>query len=160
MFFGRGKNKIQNCYLLEDFYKDYLQTIDNEKYSLSYKEYKTILAEYFKGIVDVLYNDCVKFKLPNHLGTFQIVKKKGNAKKTLNNPRSIDWENTHKYGKRVFYVNEHSDGYRYFFTWYKNASLKNITKYRFVPTRTNKRKLAYYIKNRIKDYFEIIDKRK
>lgn len=155
-YFGRGVNKIQHPYTIQDMYKVYIKDIDEDSpYYVSYKVYKTVLSLYFKKVTDVLFEESLKFKMPNNLGLFQITKKPRNLKTCMTHNSQIDWENTIKYGKKIFHVNEHSDGYRYYFTWEKKGMLKNITKYRFVPTRSNKRKLAYYIKNRIRDYFEV-----
>ena len=155
MYFGRGKNKIQNAYTLQDMYKAYISKYEEDNpYYVSYDVYKSITTDYFKKVIDILYDQSFDYKLPNNLGRFQIVKKKRNLETCMINPSQIDWENTVKYGKKIYHVNEHSDGYRYYFMWDKKGMLRNITKYRFVPTRANKRKLAYYVKNRIRDYFE------
>jgi len=152
----RGKNKQQNPYTLQDTYKLYLKTVEkNSPYYMSYEKYVSIVSAYLEYIRDTIIDEGLSFKMPCHLGVFRIVKKKikFSGKLTVN---SVDWENTKKYGKMIHYTNEHSDGYKYLFMWDKrNARLKNISKYRFIPTRDNKRTLAKYIKNKIRDYFEV-----
>lgn len=155
MFFGRGKNKIQNPYTIQDVYINYLSNCDNDLYKLKYNIYKNILCDYYKGMIDYLFETSLPYKLPYNLGEFQIIKKRTYASSQNGRFTSIDWSKTNKVGKTVYHLNDHSNGYKYLFTWNKRqCRSKAIRKYRFIPTRANKRKLAYYIKNKIKDYFE------
>lgn len=155
MFFGRGKNKNQDPYTIPDFYKAYKDKIEKgSPYDVSYNTFRDVLELYYKGIRDIIIDDGLPFKIPCNLGELQVVKKKINYNKML--PSSIDWVNTLKYGKVIYHLNDHSDNYKYLFMWNRaGAKLKNISKYRFVPTRTNKRKLASYVKNKVRDYFEV-----
>lgn len=150
-YFGRGKNKIQDPYTMKDFYKQYIKDYDY----IDYDTYKLIVNSYFQKVSNSLYDKSMIYKIPNHLGMFQITKKARDIRTCMTLPSQIDWENTVKYGTKIYHVNEHSDGYRYYFKWFKRGMLKNIGAYRFVPSRANKRKLAYYIKNKIRDYFEV-----
>lgn len=156
MFFGRGKNKIQNPYTIANFYKDYVKDKDKKSpYHVSNDIYRNILESYYKEIRNHILEKGLTFKFPCNLGEFKIVKKKIDFSKSMQK-RNVDWANTLKYGKKVYYVNEHTGGYKYLYMWDKaKGKLKNISKYKFVPTRCNKRKLASYIKNRIRDYFEV-----
>lgn len=155
-YFGRGKNKITGSYTMVDFYKYYIKDISkDDPYYVTYSEYVEIISLYNKAVVDILYDQSLEYKIPHNLGKFRISKKKRNNNHSLSYATQIDWANTVKYGKKIYHVNEHSDGYRYLFTWDKNGQLKNIKSYKFVPCRANKRKLAYYIKNKINDYFEV-----
>ena len=155
-FFGRGKNKIQNCYTLKDMYARYISKVDKgSPYDIPYSLYKDISVSYYKKLVEHIFNSSLGLKLPFNLGTIQIVKKKVFAKSQSKLPTSIDWENSVKYGKQLFHLNEHSGGFKYLFMWDKHSStLRNIHKYRFVPTRANKRRLAKYIKGNIRDYLD------
>lgn len=153
-FFGRGKNKIQNPYTITEIYKDYYNSLDKDStYNIPYSLYRKIIEEYFKEVLNVMFEKSLPVRLPCSLGTFQIVKKK--VINNLNRQRFINWKDTVHYKKVIYYTNEHSDSYRYYFMWIKDGRTKNISKYRFISTRTNKRKLAYYIKNKIRDYFEV-----
>jgi len=153
-FYGRGKNKIQNPYTVTEIYKKYKKEVKgSETLDVPYKLYREIVNMYFKEAMNFIFDKSLPFKLPCNLGTFQIIKKKevNNLKKI----RFINWKDTTHYGKYIFYSNDHSDDFKYYFMWIKDGRTKNISKYRYVPTRTNKRKLAYYIKNKIRDYFEV-----
>ena len=130
MFYGRGPNKIKNPYTIPEVYKNYVENIDkNSMYDVPYNTYRAIITSYFKEVVEFLFEKCLPFRFPSNLGTFQIVKKRRSKSKNLSS-RYIDWVNTIKYGKVLYYTNEHSEGFRYFFMWIKDARLKNISKYK------------------------------
>lgn len=154
-FYGRGSNKIKDPYTIPDFYESYCEKIDKDSpYNVSYSVFRDILEMYYKGIRDTILDKGLPFKFPCNLGEVKVVKKKVNFSKMY--PSSIDWVNTIKYGKVIYHLNDHTDGYKYLFMWNKsNAKLKNISKYRFIPTRSNKRKLAFNIKNKVRDYFGV-----
>ena len=154
MFFGRSKNKIRGQYTLIDSYKDYIKDKEIESpYHISKDIYLNIILDYIKYInYEIIYKASI-FKMPYRLGTLQVVKLRSSNNRYKK--YSIDFNLTNKYGKTIYHLNEHSDGYKYMFRWSKIKSVvKNKSKYRFVPTRTNKRNLATNIKSNIIDYFE------
>jgi hypothetical protein len=154
MFFGRGKNKIQNVLTLKDSYLDYIKDKDEcSPYYITELEYRTINEDYILLLNEEILTNASIFKMPYRLGTLQVVKLQSSNNR--NKKYSIDFNLTNKYGKTIYHLNEHSDGYKYMFRWSKIKSVvKNKTKYRFIPTRTNKRALANNIKLGIIDYFE------
>jgi len=153
MFYGRGKNKIQNPYTLPNFYQDFVKDKEGTPYNISYKDYKYITEAYLKFIVQRIL-DGHKIRLPGLMGNFQITKKPMNAKSRLEYKKRLDWVQTQKLGKQVYHINNHSDNYDFFFTWDRttNNTVKNIKQYRFIPTRTIKRTMAALIKQG-RDYF-------
>lgn len=156
-FFSRGPNKIQHPYTLVDIYNSYISETDPDSpYYVDYNTFMELNKVYLQGIVEYILTTALEFKLPYRLGSFQIIKKKITYKNQHKNfIGSIDWQATNLTGKQVFYTNDHSDGYKYFFTWHREeARVENKSKYRFIPCRTVKRRLAYIIKNKVKDYFE------
>ena len=155
MYFGRGKNKVQNHYSYIDTYAAYIADIDeNSPYYISYPDYVIICRKFYKSIMEEIMENGYTFKMPFNMGKIRIDKQKvrvGKNKRRL----AIDWEMTNKHGKVIYHLNEHSSGYKYIFIWQKiTNSLKNKTFYRFVPSRGNKRKLAKMIKSGDYDYFE------
>jgi hypothetical protein len=139
-------------------YDSYIKNIEvGSPYYVDYKTFINLTTGYFKGIVDYILNTSLPFKLPYRMGYFQIVKKKIYFKYQHKNfIGSIDWPASVKAGIQVFYTNDHTDGYKYLFMWsIEGSRIENITRYRFIPCRAVKRRLAYYIKNKIKDYLEI-----
>lgn len=151
-YFGRGKNTASNPYTFPDMYKEYIKDKEiGNPYNVTYKEFVDICSEFYKGIVDLMLEKNMEFKLPFRMGKTRVVKKKVNLK----HKQAIDWESTVKYKKKIYHFNEHSNGYSYVFKWYKDGLLfNNYTFYRLVFTRTNKRRLAKLIKAGY-DYYEI-----
>lgn len=156
MFFSRGKNKVKNPYTMPDMYEDYLSTISgNDVYTISYSVYKNIISDYMKLVSDLLLNESGKFRMPAGLGVLQIAKVKPMYLKDIQYQPGIDWSETVKHGKVIRHFNDHSNGFKYKFMWHKTFfHVKYLKSYRFVATRENKRTLAYYIKNKVRDYFE------
>jgi len=156
-FFGRGKNRIKNPYNISDMYESYSKIIEaGSVYDVGKQRYYDILKDFITAVNHTLLEESNWFRFGRQLGTFQIVKKKTYAAaQKANCSTSTDWAATIKYGKRVLHLNEHSGGYKYLFFWDKRTSCTSfITHYKFVPTRTIKRKLAFLIKTKQKDYFE------
>ena len=153
MFFGRGKNKAQNAYTLKDSYKFYCeQMASNKLYKIDWELYQRLNHAFYKEIMNYIIEKSGQFKMSYRLGTLSVLKEKIDLNK-LNN-KAIDWAATNKYGKVIYHLNEHTDGYKYSFQWDKQTNLPNLFFYRLVQTRNNKRRLAKLIKSGDYDYFE------
>lgn len=153
-FYGRGKNKVQNCYNLKDQYEDYIKDKHPDSlYYVSMKDFDKICKMFYQSIVDYILEKNGTFKLPYGLGELRVVKRQNKRKK---NSYSVDWELTQKHGKYIYHLNEHTSGCRYSFYWSKcNNSFKNKYLYRLVLTRQIKRRLAKMIKSGKYDYVEV-----
>lgn len=153
-FFSRGPNKIQKPYVLKDMYKEYLK--DKEEgspYIISYNMFVKLCTEYYKEIMDHVFNSGMFF-MPYRMGNLSIIKKlpKRMDEKTL----PTDWQKTVELGKRVYQLNDHSNYYKFRFHWAKkNCYVSNKSGYRLVFTRENKRRLAQIIKSGEDNYFEL-----
>jgi len=154
MFFGRGKNKIQNPYTLKDTYKFYCEDVRSSKiYDIPYETYKNICNDFYKEMMNHVVERNGTFKMPYRMGSLFVLKEKVNVNKL--NGHSVDWKLTNECGKLVFHLNEHTNGYKYTYQWdKKETKLPNLYYYRLVPTRANKRRLAELIKTGDYDYFE------
>nr|DAH49752.1 MAG TPA: hypothetical protein [Caudoviricetes sp.] len=70
---------------------------------------------------------------------------------------SIDYKLTREYGKVIYHLNEHSNGYKYRLHWSKvPMTFAGRYKYQLCLVRANKRKLAQLIFNK-HDYLNIND---
>jgi hypothetical protein len=136
-------------------YAQYKESIDEgSPYDIPYSVYVSVTTSYIKSMIERLYEG-IKVRLPFRLGALQIVKKKMYFKTQINKRLGIDWAATNKYGKLIHHTNEHSDKYKFLYSWDRRTSrIKNIQSYRFIPCRTLKRTLAKLIKEHNKDYFE------
>ena len=105
---------------------------------IDYLTYKRILNAMCKIILKYILNRSEGFKMPYGLGFIQIGKYQ--PKTLTNKSLSVDYKSSKEYGKCIYHLNEHSDGY----------------KYQLCLVRTNKRKLAQLIFNK-QDYLNIND---
>lgn len=140
-------------------YNDYQRKIDSgSPYDIPKALYRQILAKYYKGLMDYMLLEGGIVKLGHRLGYMTITKKKLLfANKKYNSFLNVDWQETLKHGKVISHLNEHTNGFKYLFTWSKQtATTSNRMYYRFVPTRANKRKLAALLKSGDYDYAEKI----
>ena len=95
------------------------------------------------------------FKMPYGLGLIQVCKylPKTFSKDSL----SVDYAISKQYDKRIYHLNEHSDGYKYRLYWSKiPRTFPDRYKYQLSLVRNNKRMLAQLIFNK-QDYIDIHD---
>ena len=141
----------KKSYTLPDFYKEYkLEYSDN----IQYKLFKAILEDFNKGLRDLLLIGSEELILPYNLGKVQVVKylPKTYKSKSL----SINFKLSNELGKKVYYLNEHSGGYKFRLFWSKlDCNGKRKYRYRLNFVRANKRLLASLIINNKKDYIEL-----
>lgn len=131
-----------------DMYKEMPIEVD---YSL----YKRILDEMCKVILEHVLERSEGFKMPYGLGFIQVGKYRP---KTLSpESLSVDYKSTKELNKRIYHLNEHSDGYKYRLYWSKiPRTFPDRYKYQLCLVRQNKRKLAQLIFNK-QDYIDIND---
>lgn len=122
---------------------------------VDYRLYKRVLDEMCKIILDHVLMRSEGFKMPYGLGFIQIGKYRP---KNLNDQSlSVDYKSSKEYNKRIFHLNEHSDGYKYRLYWSKiPRTFPDRYKYQLQLVRQNKRKLAQLIFNK-QDYIDIND---
>lgn len=133
----------------------YTQYHKDNKNDVSYNTFKTILNEFNSELKNCLLESSEGFKMPFGLGYVQIVKYKPKSytKKSL----SIDYKSSAQYGKIIYHLNEHSNGYKYRLYWSKiPQTFPDRYKYQLQLVRQNKRHLAQLIFNH-KDYINVDD---
>jgi hypothetical protein len=153
MFFSRGPNKAKNPYVMKDFYEYYISEVDDPDgpYYVDYHTFRDICEEFYKALMDYIFEGGL-YILPYNVGELSINGKR--VKKLTKYTMPIDWDNTNKLGKKVYHINDHSDYYKYRFTWSKiNRHVKHKNDYKLVFTRDNKRRLAKIIKSGDYNYF-------
>lgn len=140
---------------ITSFYSGYLKFIgESKRLNIPYHKFRLILNHYFKYLRDQILYQSRTVKLPYRMGYVSIIKQK--PKRYDGNSLRIDYNATNKYGKVIYHLNEHSNGYKYRFYWSKlQSAVINKSKYQLVATRSNKRELARIIKNKERDYIEI-----
>lgn len=139
---------------IHDFYNHYdsLDLSNKVEYSL----FKSIIERFGTLLSEALLDYSKELILPYYLGSMQILKYKPKSYVPGSGSVSVDFHLTKLYGKTIWHLNEHSDGYKYRLLWSKiNGRFINKDKYMFIMSRANKRKLAQIIKNKQTDYPEL-----
>ena len=140
--------KNKNSATFRDMYRTMPVEVD---YSL----YKRVLDEMCKVILEHVLMRSEGFKMPYGLGFIQIGKYK--PKKMTADSLSVDYQASKEYEKKIYHLNEHSDGYKYRLYWSKIPRVfPDRYKYQLGLVRQNKRKLAQLIFNK-QDYIDIND---
>lgn len=122
---------------------------------IDYNTYKSVLEQFNKTLMDDLLLNSNIIKLPYGLGYVSIVKYK--PKTMTEKSLSVDYKASKEYGKRIYHLNEHSDGYKYRLYWSKvPKTFPDRYRYQLCLVRNNKRKLAQLIFNK-QDYINAND---
>ena len=149
----RKIRKNKQSYTFADMYWSYLH--ENNDVDISYFDFKRILDEMSIIIAEKILNASEGFKMPYGLGFIQVGKylPKAYSAKSL----SVDYKLSQQYNKKIYHLNEHSNGYKYRLYWSKiPRTFPDRYKYQLQFVRANKRKLAKLIFNN-KDYIDIND---
>ena len=122
---------------------------------VDYGLYKRILDEMCTVILNYIFERSEGFKMPYGLGFIQICKYK--PKSLTAQSLSVDYKSSKEYDKRIYHLNEHSNGYKYRLYWSKiPRTFPDRYKYTLGFVRQNKRRLAQLIFNK-HDYIDIND---
>ena len=144
------KNKLS--YTFRDIYKSYNEENPNK---LTYSQFKAICDEMCKLILETLQDRSEGVKMPCGLGYLQIGKYK--PKEYSSKSLSIDYKASKEYDKKIYHLNEHSNGYKFRLYWSKVPfTFADRYKYQLSFVRANKRRLAQLIFKH-KDYININD---
>ena len=108
-----------------------------------------------KVILEHVLNAAEGFKMPYGLGFIQVGKYR--PKSITPTSLSVDYKASKEYNKRIYHLNEHSNGYKYRLYWSKiPRTFPDRYKYQLQLLRQNKRMLAQLIFNK-QDYLDIND---
>ena len=144
--------KNKKSYTIADIYRDYVKKNDVE---LNYARYKRIIDEFNKVVKEEILERSQPFKMPYGLGVVCIVNYK--PKSYIDKSLSVDYKSSKEEGKRIYHLNEHSNGYKYRLYWSKVPKIFSaMYKYQLCMVRENKRHLAQLIFNK-QDYINIDD---
>lgn len=147
-----------------------------EYISASKKNYKEFCQNHpnipisFKTFKDIIYTsnsiyanfvlEGEKIKLPHGFGSLAINKKKQKYKITIKGKDKIllavNWQESRRLGKKIYYTNSHTDGYRYKWYWLKSdVFITDTYIWGFTPSRINSRKLAQLLKQENSPYIHL-----
>lgn len=149
----RRIRKNKQSYTFADMYQSYIR--ENNAVELSYVDFKRILDEMCNVILDSVLNASEGFKMPYGLGFIQVGKYL--PKTYTPGSLSVDYKASKEYDKKIYHLNDHSNGYKYRLYWSKvPRTFPDRYRYQLSFVRANKRKLAQLIFNN-KDYIDIND---
>jgi hypothetical protein len=116
--------------------------------TITYADFTKIVKESNKMICDTIVDDENGFKLPENLGYLCIIKYKTKKK-------AINWQDTKKYGKTIYFLNLHSFGFRYHIKWFKTGISRFAFNevFKFAPLRTMRTDVSKNVKAS-KEYYE------
>lgn len=144
--------KNKQSYTISDIYRLFTKQTGVD---IDYSRFKTILDTFNKTILESLQDRSEGFRMPYGLGYIRIVKYK--PKSYTQKSLSIDYKTSKEFGKRIYHLNEHSDGYKYRLFWSKlQHTFPDKYKYQLSFVRQNKRRLAQLIFKH-NDYIDIND---
>lgn len=134
-------------------YRQYIK--DKNDKTLPYSRFKRVLEAFNTNIAQAILDRSEGFKMPSGLGYIRIVKYKP---KSLNEKSlSVDYKASKEYDKKIYHLNEHSDGYKFRLYWSKvPITFSDRYKYQLSLVRANKRYLAQLIFNN-NDYINVDD---
>jgi hypothetical protein len=140
----------KQSFTIGDFYDMY--NAEYMRVDVPYRLYNDVLSAFNTIILSKLFSGSEELIMPYGLGSIYIVKYK--PKHYDSRSLSVDFHLTKVYGKTIYHLNEHSDGYKYRLYWSRIRKDKFILKYCLHFVRANKRKLAQIIKHKEHDYIE------
>lgn len=154
MYFGRGKNRIQDPYTEIHMYEAYISEIEEDSpYYVSREMFKKVLKLYFNMVMDYILEKSREYTLPLRFGYLSIRKFKPSLR--WRDAYPVDFKLTNEAGKRVINLNDHSSGFKYKFHWCKiTGKVVNCPTYTLQMSRANKRRLAKLIKSG-QDYLDL-----
>lgn len=145
---GRKIKKNKKSYTFFDMYKEL-------PIELPYSLYISILHAMCSFIRQSILERSEGFKMPFGLGFVVVCKYK--PKSMTIKSLSVDYNASKQYGKHIYHLNEHSNGYKFRFYWSKiPKTFQERYMYQLGLVRQNKRRLAQLIFNN-NDYINIDD---
>lgn len=145
---------------IRKYYEQYYEIAVKDR--LKPQVFMDILADFHEQVFQDIVFEGKIFYLPFNLGSVYITKRKPKVEfdedfNIVKTSAALDfkamrelWESDPEAREakiKVYHQNDHSDNYKYSFTWSrKRSSLPGIGVYRFIPTRSARRALAKKIK--------------
>jgi hypothetical protein len=166
----RNKNKNVVNFKSDDIYKFYKKNYSETNTIVSKAVFMNIIKEFNDEIFNYMIYSNMEFYMPARLGTMFLksseVTYELNEDGTINKSSlRVDYKKTLELWKkeypelsleeikkipdrkRVYHLNEHTDGKRVYVHWNRlTCEVRNKKAYRFLATRTNKRKIANAVK--------------
>lgn len=130
--------------VFERFKKKYPQ------HKIDYNTWVSVIYNFNYAFRDYLLETGYKEKFISSFGEFAITKWKPTRTKIIDGEEKItlpvDWQKTHEYGKIIYHMNFHTDGYKFRWKWFsKHARFNMSALWNFKPSRVTSRLLKHYL---------------
>ena len=117
---------------------------------ITFAEWKTIIYSFNRSMRDHILETGEKIRFPGGLGDFSIYKWKPNKVIQLNGETKvslpINWAETNKSNKIVYFMNYHSEGYQFRWWWFKSSAMFKFARmWTFKPSRVSMTLLGKHI---------------
>lgn len=119
---------------------------------VTFDEWKNVIYSFMELFKDNVLETGHKVRLPAGMGEFAISKGKKKKLKIEENGKehinlSVDWSKTKEKHKKIYNFNYHTEGYNFWWKWFKNSANFKLKDYwYFKPCRNTSRLLAHYLK--------------
>jgi len=130
----------------------------NPQLNIDNKQYKQVIEQINLYYIKHLLDTGNMVFIPNGLGKMMIQKNQRKLKPTKDGSSKylrapINWPESYKQGKIIYYLNESTDGFTYRYLWLKKASyIEKSSMWLLVMTKEAKRLLKERIESTEKDY--------
>jgi len=149
----RGAGRHNATYRLSDIYETF-----KYKEQVPYTLYRLIIEAYWKKVIQHIIEDSGIYKMAFRFGHLRVRKKRMRLQALQEcNQLRIDYAVYNKTGKIAYHLNDHRKHHTYKIMWDKRKAGPIVNKgvFRYIATRTMKRRLAWILKNDFKkDYYE------
>lgn len=117
--------------------KDAAKDYKKKKGKQSESVYKKVIHMFFIEIFKKMIHENFIFMLPYSGGTVSIRSFKPKISDIKKGRKYINWQKTKEAGKKIYYLNKHSNGQLYYFKWDKSfVKFRNRKFYKFKATRS------------------------
>lgn len=133
----------------------YAKYCEQQKQKVSYKQYRQIIWAINRCYIDYMLNTGHKVIFPYGIGKmcvnrFKRIRKIYTSKDGTETFYScpVNWGESKKQGRIVYFLNENSDGYTYHWKWFRFESrMENPQIWKLVMTINAKKTLSHYVSN-------------
>lgn len=157
----RKVHYLRGAYSFNALHKYYLKDVNTFNFNIERKLHKEILRRVHGKMMKYMIEESGTISLPMGIGVLRVRKTKPRYNKKKDEiAYAVDHINSKKYGKKIVYMNNHSDGYIMRFFWKRNCGygsrVHGLQVYKFRATHKNKKYLSKTIMEHYPkiDYFE------
>lgn len=125
---------------------------------ITFEQFRSVILTYNKMVRDHVLETGDKFRFPFGFGDISIRKWKKKKINTLPDGRqfiamAVDWKKTKEIGKKVYLLNNHTDGFRLQWKWFrKTAIFESHSIFVFRPSRETSRKIPEILRKNPNHY--------